>query len=488
MGRVVSPIVGGLVFWALGWLVLAGLVQLDLDNDSFRLQGHVPALLFGVLGLMPPIVTLAAILGAFKNLAADSLLKKLTSGKAHQSFALYLRAFDYDMETAGPGHQFEMVTHALDSLWKSDRSLSAFVASLLKRNGAVEQVVAIKRPAPGASFTMEDLNHGAGVIEAKGSEWRDVVVQLARQAKVIVIAAAASDGVQWEFEQLRAFGVLRRTVLIVPPELRGLSVSKRMQVLEWVRTFGATPPGDLDAGFAVTFDGQGQAHRVWPLEISESGERKNTSGLSAALVYASNPLAHVGEGTRGSVSEKLATAVEAVENVSRADVLDAANYAAELEEHYDNTAALEQYRLALKLSRERFGDDAVHTLQVKANFEHLLALYENARWAQKVLAQDYELKSRVRGETDALTLAALKEVIAPTVFLGNFEEAKGFAAALVGRTGKKLGNEHPDTKAALDILVAVQFRISARADLEKRRARRLLAISHSSPSTEPPDP
>lgn len=459
MGRALGPIVGSLVYWAVGWLALAGLIQLDLDNDWFRLQGHFPALLFGVLGLMPPIVTLATILGASKNFAADSLLKKLTSGEAHQSFALYLRAFDYDMEKAGPGHQFQMVTHALASLWKSDRSLSSFVANLLKRNGAVEQVVAIKRPAAGAPFTMEDLNHGAGVIEAKGSEWRDVVVKLAKAAKVVVIAAAASDGVQWEFEQLRTLGVLRRTVLIVPPELRGLSVVKRMQVLEWVRTLGATPPRPLDAGFAVTFDNEGQAHRVWLLEISESGERRNQSELSAALAFASNPLVYFGEAA--------ATPVEAVDE---ANVLDAARYAAELEDHFDNAAAIEQYRMALKLARQHFGDNAEHTLQVKANFDRLLTLYEEVREAQGVLASDYEVSLRMLGKNDAKSLAALQALIAPTVFLGNFEDARGQAFALVVGTSKTFGKEHPETKKALDALIAVEFRISARKKLEVARA------------------
>lgn len=357
-----GKVFGALAFWAIAWLIIAGFIQLDLNGVISTNSMGRGTIILGLLGILPPLFTVAVIFQAIKDSSAQSLFQRLASGTAYPSFGLYLRAFEYDVAAREARDDFGKITQALDNIWKSDRSLSALTADILKRDCGVEQVVAIMPPKGGGPPAME-MHHGAGQIEVKGVSWQEAVIALTKAAKVIVIAVGASRGVQWEFDQLRSLGRLRSAVLIMPPAIPGTSNQLRKRTLDWVQTLGAKMPFDSDSGFALTFDTEGGVHRYWLFQIS--AERENQAHLSGALRYAAG--AESATPPKPSQPKEVETPIQRL--IADADVIlsKGLDEAIELKERGEFDRALAVEKRLLEAQTRTFGPDHADTLATLNN-------------------------------------------------------------------------------------------------------------------------
>lgn len=119
---------------------------------------------------------------------------------------LFLRGFEddqFDFRLRGPN----LVKRWL-ALWAFRRNLDEV---LVDEAAAYGTVVALGRPGA------EDAPFGALRYQASHEEWQAVVLETAKKARAIVIAAGHTPGVLWEYEMLRREGLLERTLLLFHP-------------------------------------------------------------------------------------------------------------------------------------------------------------------------------------------------------------------------------------------------------------------------------
>lgn len=433
MGRVSQA----LALWAVAWLIIAAFIQLDLNSVvSLNNMGR-GTIILGLLGILPPLYAVAVTLQAIKNSSAQSLFQRIASGVEYPAFGLYLRAFEYDVSAREARDELGQITRALDEVWKADRSLSGLIADVLKRDCGIRQVVAIKGSE---AFSME-LHHGAGQIETKGISWQEAVTALAKTAKVIVIAASASRGVQWEFDQLRHLGRLRSTVLIMPPAMPGTSSPLRQRTLDWVQSLGSKMPFDSDSGFALTFDADGNVHRYRQFLIS--AEHDNQARLSEALRYAASAGAekpHDPRTVETPVQQLLADA-----NVILSGGLDEA---IELKERGEFDRALAVEKKLLEAQTRTFGTEHEETLKTLHNMAVTYRLMGNVKAALDIQGDLPTKMAAIHGPESPITIRCLDN------FAVTLTEAGEYDAAIVGHeTALELAVHHlgEDSNDALEI-------------------------------------
>lgn len=125
---------------------------------------------------------------------------------AHPHPVLFLRGFDddqFDFRLRGPN----LLKRWL-ALWSFRRNLDEALVDEVDRYGAV---VALARPGE------VDALFGAARHRSEHDNWRGTVLQTARQARAIVMAAGHTPGVLWEYEMLEREGLLERTLLLFHP-------------------------------------------------------------------------------------------------------------------------------------------------------------------------------------------------------------------------------------------------------------------------------
>lgn len=435
-----GKIFGALAFWAIAWLIIATFIQLDLNGVVSANSMGRGTIILGLLGILPPLFTVAVIFQAVKDSSAQSLFRRIASGAAYPSFGLYLRAFEYDVALREARDDLGKITQALDNIWKSDRSLSALTAEVLKRDCGVEQVVGIAPPKGGEPLSME-MHHGAGQIEAKGVNWQEAVLALAKTAKVIVIAAGASRGVQWEFEQLRSMGRLRSTVLIMPPAMPGTSNQLRERTLDWVQTLGSKMPFDSDSGFTLTFDAEGNVHRYWQFQIS--GERDNQAQLAAALGYASRP-------DVAKTSEPQPAEAPIQRLIADADVIlsEGLDEAIELKERGEFDRALAMEKKLLEAQTRTLGPEHEETLKTLNNMAVTYQLMGNVKAALDIQGDLPKKMAAIHGPESPITIRCIDNFAVSCTEIGEYE------AAIVGHeTALALAVQHlgEESNDALEI-------------------------------------
>ena len=140
-----------------------------------------------------------------KQLAARAIWRPEDAAASPQQ-VLFLRGFDddqFDFRLRG----FNPVKRWL-ALWSFRRNLDEALVDEIACYGSV---VALGRPG------QTQANFGAARHYARHEDWQTVVLQTARSARAIVIAAGNTPGVLWEYEMLRGEGLLERTLLLFHP-------------------------------------------------------------------------------------------------------------------------------------------------------------------------------------------------------------------------------------------------------------------------------
>jgi len=119
---------------------------------------------------------------------------------------LFLRSFEddqFDFRIAG----HNPIRHWL-AFWSFRRNLDE---TLVDEAAAYGPVVALGRPGE------RERPFGAERHYSTHDDWQAVILDTARRARAIVIAAGSTPGVLWEYDMLRREGLLPRTLLVFPP-------------------------------------------------------------------------------------------------------------------------------------------------------------------------------------------------------------------------------------------------------------------------------
>jgi hypothetical protein len=171
------PYLGLILFISIPILVLVACAFCLLLLARFQLTGDKAGLLIGLVGgLLLTTVLILWTLG--KRLRAQGLGRQGAGGKAQSDprpHLLYLRSFQDDQT----------------SLTATDTREESIVA-VMKEIGPV---VAIGRPGD----SLAPL--GAERRYCKEDDWKDEVVSLVKQARLVVIQAGASSGLLWEISE-----------------------------------------------------------------------------------------------------------------------------------------------------------------------------------------------------------------------------------------------------------------------------------------------
>jgi hypothetical protein len=249
-----SPILAGLLqaafylfaaVWLIGVLGAAAWAWMNFDLPEIeRLALLAGAVLVGATG-----VTLFGTWGELygqqgRDVSAQRVYDALRRGDSPAPYTVYLRPFASTGEisdigvgapTAGAGANFAGVQIELE-----------------------EQIERALRPLGRLVALGQPLEHiGAGRIPVGEEEWRDAIRLLLSKARLIVMLPSASMGTLEEVTMLIDTGLIERTVLIDPPNLR--RSRKFNQAAEWDRVReafsarGFSIPDDSRAGLLLFF-------------------------------------------------------------------------------------------------------------------------------------------------------------------------------------------------------------------------------------------
>lgn len=188
-----------------------------------------------------PVAAGGAVLGAVgalvyfrgRQLAAKAAV--MTRGAAPRSAAtgrvLYLRSFGDDPSST---------TKKLQQWLTTDEEQ---LAQVVEPFGAL---VAVGRPGEPLPLP------GAARMYARDDEWRDVVLQLMREARLVILRAGGSRGLRWEF--LQAFSHVTPTRLLIL-SLRTAAADYE-ELSTWLRheVGVALPPIERNSALRVVFD------------------------------------------------------------------------------------------------------------------------------------------------------------------------------------------------------------------------------------------
>lgn len=161
-----------------------------------------------------------ALFHGAKRLAARAVWRPQDEADSRAPI-LFLRSFEDDQfDFQRP---FWQVRLRWFDLWSFRRNVDEAMVDEIAQYGPV---VALGRPGE------TDTPFGALRHYSSHDEWQRIVVQTARRARAIVLVAGRTPGLRWEFETLRAEGLLGRTLLLLHPD--PARVASNAQAIEWL--------------------------------------------------------------------------------------------------------------------------------------------------------------------------------------------------------------------------------------------------------------
>lgn len=231
LAQVTAALVGAAVA-ALGVLMWAGGVEQfamgtrGLGEPEWRVR--ITALTAQVFGLL--VFSLAGFVIVYGRRV---MMRTVATQPPEQGpFILYLRNFSDDyltMRSTGRGR-----LGLLDRVFMRRReSFEEIVTHLLGQSG---QVLAVGRPG-------ELLPSGLGARRLYfGDDWQERVGELINDADTVVLSLGRSQGLVWEMERLFDFGVLHKTVFVMPP----VDAAEQSRRLALVADLFSIPYGHLE--------------------------------------------------------------------------------------------------------------------------------------------------------------------------------------------------------------------------------------------------
>ena len=179
-------------------------------STAFRAVGHWaddPGLV--TIGMMALAIVLLGF-GHFPVLIAVRLARrrepKVLAGEAPEECVLYLRPFGDDRSRISWPNNIGFLGRPWAKLVPG--RFEELLTSAAMREGTL---IAIGRPGE----TLPEL--GASRTYCPDADWRQVVANSAHRSARVLTIAGRTEGIRWEMESLRSWGLLRKVLLLIPP-------------------------------------------------------------------------------------------------------------------------------------------------------------------------------------------------------------------------------------------------------------------------------
>jgi hypothetical protein len=212
----------GAVYWTymeLGWNVVKTARKVSMIGlDQWSKWSTRDEVLLLVVALSGPLIALAlgrsffAIARALRRIALRRSLRSADAARRDDSRppVLFLRSFrDDQVKLSGARLPFQL------RFFDPGTEAGTLEALLLRVMTPVGPVIAIGNP----SDPIPPL--GAARSYLADRQWQDVVRNLIREARLVVVGLDDTQGLRWELSEIAAQGAFEKTLVIVPPQLAG---------------------------------------------------------------------------------------------------------------------------------------------------------------------------------------------------------------------------------------------------------------------------
>lgn len=235
--------------WLLGSLMAAAFVALPLRE--LELAGAVVAAIIVAAAGATLFASWAELYGQrARDLRAEAIFETLQRGEAPPPYTVYLRPF---ASTGAFSQTFATAAIGPGALAGETTELEAQIERALRPLGPL---VALGAP----------LEHiGAGRIKVADDAWQEAIKLLLSHARLIVMLPSSRAGTLHEIDMILSSDLIRRAVLIDPPNLGGSKLFN--QAAEWSKVKEAFErhrfelPEDNKGG-SLLFYGDGRAPRL----------------------------------------------------------------------------------------------------------------------------------------------------------------------------------------------------------------------------------
>ena len=238
--------------------------------------GVMLALLVGGAGVITFLSFVSEYSGQnARDLKAQDILSAIQSGEKVPKFTLYLRPFASTDEIQA--QEIPAVLHATQGF--STLALSATSAKFeLERQ--IERSVRHIGPLVALGAPLEHL--GAGRIPVSDDSWREAINLLMENARLIFLLPSSREGTLWEVNRILSSDVIKRTVIIDPPNTsrlnRGREYDHRVEWSDIQDAFakhGYVLPEENKTGALIYFGDTPKHPQIQNFSLKEkSGVRK----------------------------------------------------------------------------------------------------------------------------------------------------------------------------------------------------------------------
>jgi hypothetical protein len=255
MARVLEALCLVLLVVVVAGIIAAGLILFGHIDSAVTLIALDAAAIIAGACFMALFSRLAELFGQrARDIDAQALLAALRSGEAVAPFTLYLRPF------ASTG---EIDEEELAPLLVGSRTPGlGMISARYELEHQIERATRKVGPLVALGQPLEHI--GAGRIAVDDKTWQEAVRLLTRAAALIIMLPSSRAGTQWEIAHILDGDMMRRTVIIDPPNMPPRAGRRFNQAAEWgqVRAVFAQHGYDMPADSKIgrmLFFGAGHA-------------------------------------------------------------------------------------------------------------------------------------------------------------------------------------------------------------------------------------
>lgn len=360
---------------------------------------------------------------------------EMVVGRSTRRPVLFLRPFALDALPVAPMEVRWSLLKVMS--WFDKRTFEELLVEAFEDLGPV---IAIGRPGEEVSML------GAAREYAPDESWRDLVLNRARAAQLVIMEVDASPGMQWELDHVPELVGLQRTLVMLPPGEDVLEPRSPAWYARWIELQGRYPflPDVSEETAAIVFDDDGL-----PVVV------RNKSSIAATL----NDVKATWLRQR-SLSEDFSSWVvnEGVPSAEPTESTVEASTASRTTPGGSEASNREQRR-QLEKSAAALGGLAARrsVLHGRDDPERMRLLHERAkvylalgdlRSAQRLLEDVITRQSKAEGCDGRLTLSALGDLASTQRLKGDLTGCRATTERIAQGSAQVFGDDHAATFAA----------------------------------------
>lgn len=205
-----------------------------------------------------------------RDLQAAKLDHALAAGEKATPYVLYLRPFASTDQFSEVAESGPMVARMADAAGASAPTTERFELEhqIQRCTKSIGPLVALGQP-------LEHL--GAGRILTTDANWKTVALRLMLQAELIILLPSSREGTLWEIDTILTRDMIRRTIIIDPPNLERQRAAKRYDhAVEWAdiqeafQRHGYALPDETAKGALLSFTSGRRDPDIAPFRMSDA--------------------------------------------------------------------------------------------------------------------------------------------------------------------------------------------------------------------------